>query len=171
MERPSRRGPRRAERCVGGERVLSQKGGSSEGPAGVDQGSLAPPPPPPKPPPPLPPPPKPPPPPPSPRAARVTLAVAYRSEGPISSTSSSMTVRFSPSLVSNDRCLSRPVTITREPRVSDSATFSAACRHTLQRRNSASPSFHSPDWRSKGRGGEATVKVATAAPDGGKGSS
>src|SRR4051812_19158193 len=50
-----------------------QKGGSSDGPAGVDQGSLAPPPPPPKPPPP-PPPPKPPP--PSPREARVTLAVA-----------------------------------------------------------------------------------------------
>src|SRR5690606_16363177 len=29
-----------------------------------------------------------------------TFAVAYRSDGPISSTSSSMTVRFSPSLVS-----------------------------------------------------------------------
>src|SRR6478736_8798689 len=35
----------------------------------------------------------------------------------------------------------------------------------LQRRNSASPSFHSPDWRSKLRGVEATVKLATAAPD------
>src|SRR3954451_25258308 len=159
MERPSRRGPRRAERGVGGERVLTQKGGSSDGPAGVDHGSLAPPPPPP----PLPPkPPQPPPPlkpPPSPREARVTLAVAYRSEGPISSTSSSMTVRFSPSLVSNERCLSRPVTMTREPRGRDSATFSAACRQTLQRRNSASPSFHSCDWRSKVRGVEATVKL------------
>src|ERR671938_238525 len=76
-----------------------------------------------------------------------------------------MTVRFSPSLVSNERCLSRPVTMTREPRVSDSATFSAAWRHTLQRRNSASPSFHSWDCRSKVRGVEATVKLATAAPD------
>src|SRR4051812_16295526 len=52
------------------------------------------------------------------------------------------------------------------PRVSVSATFSAAWRHTLQRMNSASPSFHSPDWRSKLRGVEATVKLATAAPDG-----
>src|SRR4051812_19468465 len=37
--------------------------------------------------------------------------------------------------------------------------------------NSAVPSFHSPDWRSKGRGGGATVKFATAAPDGVKRSS
>src|SRR5689334_1925263 len=82
-----------------------------------------------------------------------------------------MTVRFSPSLVSNDRCFRRPCTMTREPRVSDSATFSAACRHTLQRRNSASPSFHSCDWRSKVRGVDATVKLATAAPEGVKRSS
>src|SRR3954451_21928795 len=82
-----------------------------------------------------------------------------------------MTVRFSPSFVSKDRCLRRPLTMTREPRVSDSATFSAACRHTLQRRNSASPSFHSCDWRSKVRGVEATVKFATAAPEGVKRSS
>src|SRR4051812_27373091 len=61
--------------------------------------------------------------------------------------------------------------MTREPRVSDSATFSPACRHTLQRRNSASPSFHSWDWRSKVRGVEATVKLATAAPLGVKRSS
>jgi hypothetical protein len=32
--------------------------------------------------------------------ARVTLAVAYRRDGPISSTSTSITVRFSPSRVS-----------------------------------------------------------------------
>src|SRR4051812_20829715 len=134
-----------------GHRVLQvclqredQKGGSSEDAGGVDQGSLAPPPEKPPPPPP-PPPPNPPPPPPSLRAARVTLAVAYRREGPISSTSSSMTVRFSPSFVSNDRCLRRPDTMTREPRVSDSATFSAACRQMLHRRNSASPSFHPCD--------------------------
>src|ERR1700761_3488633 len=41
----------------------------------------------------------------------------------------------------------------------------------LQRRNSASPSFHSPDWRSNVRGVDATVKLATAAPDGVKRSS
>src|SRR3954449_7439153 len=148
----------------------NQKGGSSDGPAGVAQGSLDPPPPPEEPKPPPPPPPEKPP-PPSPREALVTFAVAYRSEGPISSTSSSMTVRFSPSLVSNERCFSRPLTMTREPRVRDSATFSATCRHTLQRRNSASPSFHSCDWRSKVRGVEATVKLATAAPEGVKRSS
>src|SRR4051794_37665124 len=56
--------------------------------------------------------------------------------------------------------------MTRMPRVSDSATFSAGWRHTLQRRNSASPSFHSPDCWSKVRGVDATVKFATAAPDG-----
>src|SRR4249920_2055850 len=56
--------------------------------------------------------------------------------------------------------------MTRMPRVIDSATFSAGWRHALQRRNSDSPSFHSPDWRSKVRGVDATVKLATAAPDG-----
>jgi len=59
-------------------------------------------------------------------------------------TSRSMTVRFSPSRVSNERWRSRPLTITRIPRVSDSAVFSAACRQMLHRRKSASPSFHSP---------------------------
>ncbi|ALE79714.1 hypothetical protein WY02_16180 [Pseudonocardia sp. AL041005-10] len=75
-------------------------------------------------------------------------------------------MRFSPSLVSNDRWRRRPWTTTRAPRVRDSATFSAAWRQMLQRRKSASPSFHSPDWRSKVRGVDATVKLATAAPDG-----
>src|SRR3954470_14243817 len=49
---------------------------------------------------------------------------------------------------------------------SDSATFSAACRHTEQDRNSASPSFHSLLWRSNVRGVDAIRKLATAAPDG-----
>src|ERR1700760_930140 len=82
-----------------------------------------------------------------------------------------MTVRFSPSRVSKERCLSRPVATTRMPRVSDSATFSAACRQIEQRRNSASPSFHSLVVRSSVRGVEATVNEATAAPDGVKRSS
>ena len=69
------------------------------------------------------------------------------------------------------RCLSRPWTMTRMPRCSDSATFSAACRHTEQGRNSASPSFHSLVCRSKVRGVEAIRKLATAAPDGVKRSS
>src|SRR6478672_864293 len=56
--------------------------------------------------------------------------------------------------------------MTRVPRWSDSATFSAASRHTEQRMNSVSPSFHSLLWRSNVRGVDATVKLATAAPDG-----
>ena len=97
---------------------------------------------------------------------RLTLAVAYRSEGPTSSTSISTTVRFSPSLVSYDLDFSRPETMTRVPRLSDSATFSAASRQIEQRMNSVSPSFHSLLCRSKARGVEATVKFATAAPEG-----
>ncbi len=61
--------------------------------------------------------------------------------------------------------------MTLMPRWSDSATFSAASRHTEQRMNSVSPSFHSLLWRSNIRGVEATVKFATAAPDGVKRSS
>ena len=101
----------------------------------------------------------------------MTLAVAYRRAGPISSTSISKTVRRSPSRVSYERDFSRPCTMTRIPFCSDSATFSAACRQTAQLRNIASPSFHSPVCRSKVRGVEATVKLATGAPDGVKRSS
>src|SRR5262245_57394398 len=154
--------------------VICQNGGSSskllEPPAGVAlaHGSSK-----------LPPPPAPPVPPPEPkppppellRDIFCTFAVAYRSEGPISSTSSSMTVRFSPSRVSYDRWRSRPVTTTRAPRCSDSATFSAACRHTVQDRKSGSPSFHSLVCRSRKLGVEATRNFATAAPDGVKRSS
>ena len=57
------------------------------------------------------------------------------------------------------------------PRCRDSATFSAAWRHTEQERNSASPSFHSLVWRSKVRGVDAIRKFATAAPEGVKRSS
>src|SRR3954453_5063533 len=56
--------------------------------------------------------------------------------------------------------------MTRVPLVRDSATFSAASRQIEHRRNSVSPSFHSFVWRSNVRGVEATVKLATAAPDG-----
>ena len=72
----------------------------------------------------------------------VVLAVAYLSDGPISSMSISTTVRRWPS-VSKDRCLSRPWAMTRWPFFSDSATFSAASRQMEQRMNSVSPSFHS----------------------------
>ena len=77
-----------------------------------------------------------------------------------------MTVRFSPSLVSYERDLSRPVAITRVPRCSDSAMFSAASRQMEQRMKRVSPSFHSLDCRSNVRGVDATVKFATAAPEG-----
>src|SRR5690606_7768136 len=61
--------------------------------------------------------------------------------------------------------------MTRMPFVSDSATFSAASRQIEQRMNRVSPSFHSFAWRSKVRGVDATVKLATAAPEGVKRSS
>ena len=44
---------------------------------------------------------------------------------------------FAPSFVSYERWRSRPVTIARVPRVMLSATFSAACRHTLISREGA----------------------------------
>ncbi|MGX1251588.1 hypothetical protein RKD48_004099 [Streptomyces ambofaciens] len=61
--------------------------------------------------------------------------------------------------------------MTRMPRWSDSATFSAAWRQTEQVRKRLSPSFHSFVWRSKVRGVDATRNFATAAPDGVKRSS
>src|SRR5215469_17589218 len=56
--------------------------------------------------------------------------------------------------------------MTRIPRWRLSATFSAACRHTLQDKNSESPSFHSLVVRSMYLGVDATRKVATAWPVG-----
>ena len=96
----------------------------------------------------------------------MTLAEAFRSDGPTSSTSTSYTVRFSPSLVSYERCRSRPDTITRIPRVRLSATFSAACRHTLQVRNRLSPSLHSFVLLSRNLGVDATRNFATGCPAG-----
>lgn len=48
--------------------------------------------------------------------------------------------------------LEGPSTLTRTPRVRDSATFSAACRRTAQVRNGLSPSCHSLVCRSTVRG-------------------
>src|SRR5699024_1675283 len=76
-----------------------------------------------------------------------------------------MLVRLLPSRSVNDRCTSRPCAITREPFSSDSATFSAASRQIVERRNSASPSTHSFRCLSKVRGVDAMVKFATATPD------
>ena len=75
-------------------------------------------------------------------------------------------MRFSPSLVSYERCLSRPVTMTRIPRCRLSATFSAAWRHTVHVRNRLSPSFHSPVELSLYRGVLATRNFATGWPAG-----
>src|SRR5687768_2096131 len=116
----------------------------------------------------LPPPCEPPPPksPPPEREALVTLAVAHFSEGPTSSTLISTLVPFEPSWRSKLRIFSEPVTMTRWPFCRDSATFSAICRQAAHRRKSASPSFHSFVCLSKVRGVDATVKLATAAPEG-----
>src|SRR4051812_44569592 len=54
--------------------------------------------------------------------------------------------------------------MTRMPRCSDSATFSAACRQTLQLRKRLSPSFHSFVCLSRKRGVDAMRNFATAAP-------
>src|SRR5205807_4833818 len=79
----------------------------------------------------------PPPPPPSPGPRRsffFTSAVAHRRLGPISSAMTSIFERLSPSWLSQLRCSSRPVTITRDPRVSDSLAFSAISRqHTTSK--------------------------------------
>lgn len=82
------------------------------------------------------------------RVALLTRPVAYRMLAPSSSTSSSTSVRFSPFEVSKLRCLSRPWAITRAPLARDSARCSPAYRHSEQRRNSVSPSCHSPLARS-----------------------
>src|SRR6185369_14773368 len=90
-----------------------------------------------RPPPPPAPPPPPPPPPPSPprRSFLLTVAVAHRRLGAISSATISTTERFSPCSVSQLRCSSRPVTTTRVPLPIDSATFSAISRqHTTLRK-------------------------------------
>ena len=53
------------------------------------------------------------------------------------------------------------------PLVRDSATFSAASRHTDARRNRVSPSFHSLLWRSNARGVDATAVASQATVGGG----
>src|SRR5574341_1276300 len=99
---------------------------------------------------------------PPPREARSTLAVANFRLGATSSASTSVTERFSPSGVSQERVRRRPTTTARLPLVRDSATFSAICRQTLIRKNDVSPSFQlSP---SRTRGVTASLKLATAAP-------
>src|SRR5204863_9423738 len=69
------------------------------------------------------------------------------------------------SWVSQERCCSRPVTTTRVPRVSDSATFSARVRHAFTLKYDVSPSFHCPD-SSLYRRLTATRNLQTAAPFG-----
>src|SRR6266496_1809835 len=99
---------------------------------------------------------------PAPEVARSGLAVAQRSDGPISSASISVTERRSPSGVSHERALSRPTTITRSPLDRLSVAFSASCRQALTRKNEVSPSFQvSPSLT---LGVTATRKLATAAP-------
>src|SRR5215211_7543612 len=88
--------------------------------------------------------------------------MAQRSEGATSSASTSTTDRLSPSGVSQDRDLSRPMTTARSPLDSDSATCSASCRHTFTRKNEVSPSRQlSP---SRTRAVTARRKLATRLP-------
>src|SRR5881396_3540722 len=99
------------------------------------------------------------------RPWRSILAVAHRRLGPSSSASISTTDRRSPSGVSQERWRRRPTTTTREPRVRDSAEFSARVRHAFTRKNEVSPSFQPPP-SSRIRGVTATEKFTTAAPFG-----
>jgi len=73
------------------------------------------------------------------------LGGGHLREAPTSSASISVTERLSPSGVSQLRCRSRPVTITRSPLERESARCSAWSRQTLTRRNEVSPS--PPDGR------------------------
>src|SRR5262249_28767632 len=90
----------------------------------------------------------------------------HSSDGPTLSTSTSVTERFCPSGVSHERVRSRPTTMARVPFTSDSAAFSACCRHTLHRMNDVSPSFHSLVTWSRNRRLIAPVNDATGVPDG-----
>src|SRR5215218_8726029 len=89
-------------------------------------------------------------------------AVAHLRLGPTSSASISTIDRLSPSGVSQARLLRRPLTMTRLPLATDSATFSACWRQTLTRKNEVSPSFQESPSRT--RGVTASRKLATACP-------
>src|SRR4051812_40278928 len=54
--------------------------------------------------------------------------------------------------------------MTRVPLVSDSAMLSAMSRNPVQLMNSGSPSFHSPDVRSRMRGVDAIVNLTMLLP-------
>src|SRR3954468_21314469 len=56
--------------------------------------------------------------------------------------------------------------MTRVPLLSDSAMCSAMSRNAVQFMNSGSPSFHSPDARSRVRGVDAIVNFTIAVPFG-----
>jgi hypothetical protein len=89
--------------------------------------------------------------------------VAQRRLGPISSATTSTTVRFSPWGVSQERCSRRPVTTTRVPLVIDSPMFSAISRQatTLKKETCSS---HSWVWRFCQRRLTARPNDAVAAP-------
>src|SRR5215218_1207315 len=90
------------------------------------------------------------------------VAIAHFRLGATSLASISVTVRLSPSLVSQERVLSRPTTTARLPLRRDSATFSAWSRQTLTRKKWVSPSRQvSP---SRTRVLTARLKFATAVP-------
>src|SRR4029453_4699179 len=96
---------------------------------------------------------------------RVRLAVAQRSEGPISSASISVTWWLVPSGTVQVRCLGRPATITRAPLVRVSAALVAWSRQTVTVWKLVSPSVQLPSsWRV--RGVTARRRLATSRPVG-----
>ena len=105
------------------------------------------------------------------RLVRVIAMVAKVIDAPMSSTSSTIRERFSPSGDSHRSVHSRPATTTRAPLASDSVRFSASCRKAVQSRNVVSPFCQAFASRSKVLGVDATVNRATGTPLGVKRSS
>ena len=87
--------------------------------------------------------------------------MAQRSDGPISSATTSTLERRSPSWVSQLRCSSRPATMTLAPRVMVSLTFSAISRQHTTSKNEVASS-HSWVWRFCQRRLTASPKVTLA---------
>ena len=75
---------------------------------------------------------------------RCIVAVAHFSDGHTSSAWMSWVVTSTPSLFWYFRNSSRPFTSTRSPLLSDAATFSPYCPHTVTLKNWVGASTHSP---------------------------
>jgi hypothetical protein len=76
----------------------------------------------------------------------VVVAVAHLRLGPSSSATTSTTERALPSSDCQDRCASRPTTMTRLPSVSDSAAWTAWSRQTTTAQNASPAKVPAQGW-------------------------